>query len=151
MIRDGDVVTAQFASSKAGYIKPFIIKRQVKVGDEWRNCFETLQQGRQEIRVRRFSRNFDYFCCAPMTIIALPQPDRRREILQRDDNSGEAKCSRRVMRRPQFQNHLVFLAEIDRLLVLPLPKVPDVESVTVTAGKQVFRIEPVLYFVRSTP
>src|SRR5580693_3346652 len=151
MIRDGDVVTAQFASSPAGYVEPFIIKGQVNVSDERRNCFETLQHGRQEIRVRRFSRNFDYFGRAPMTIIALPQSDRRREILQRNDHSGEAKCSRRIMRGSQFENHLLFFAQFDRLQVLPPPKIPDVELVTVTAGKQVFRIDPVLDLVRNTP
>src|SRR6266478_3988966 len=130
-IRDGDIITAQFASSPTGYIKPFIIKRQVKVGNEGWNRLETLQQRRQQIRVRRLSRNFDYFCCTPMTIIALPQPDRRREVLQGNDNSGKAKRPRRVMRRAQFQNHLMFFTEINRLLVLPLSKVPNVQLVTV--------------------
>src|SRR6516225_2553172 len=45
-IGNRDVVTAQFASSPAGYIKPFIIKRQVKVGNKGWNRLETLQQRR---------------------------------------------------------------------------------------------------------
>src|SRR6516164_9858293 len=45
-IGNRDVVTAQFASSPAGYVKPFIIKRQVKVGNEGWNRLETLQQRR---------------------------------------------------------------------------------------------------------
>jgi hypothetical protein len=48
------------------------------------------------------------------------------------------------MRRSQFQNHLMFFAEFNRLLVLPLSKVPNVQLVTVATGKQMFRIEPVL-------
>src|SRR5690349_10177983 len=55
------------------------------------------------------------------------------------------------MRRSQFQNHLLFLAEINRLLVLPLSKIPKVQLVTIATGKQVFRIEPVLYLVWNTP
>src|SRR5262249_12831617 len=86
-----------------------------------------------------------------MTIVALPQPDRGREILQRDDYSGKAKCPRRVMRRSQFQNHLMFFTEINRLLVPPLSKVPNVQPVTVAAGKQMFRIEPVLQPVWDAP
>ena len=86
-----------------------------------------------------------------MTIIPLPQPDRCREVFERNDNSGKAKRPRRVMRRAQFQNHLMFFTEINRLLVLPLSKVPNVQLVTVTTGKQMFRIEPVLQFVWDTP
>src|SRR5215469_2248072 len=134
-IRDGDIITAQFAGSPAGYVKPFIIKRQVKVGNERWNRFEALQQSRQKLRIRRFSRNFDHFCCAPMTIIAFPQPNRRRKVRQRNDNSGKAECLGRVMRRSQFEDHLMFLTKIDRLLVLPLSKVPNVQLVTVAAGK----------------
>src|SRR6516164_6813398 len=55
------------------------------------------------------------------------------------------------MRRAQFQNHLMFFTEINRLLVLPLSKVPNVQLVTVAAGKQMFRINPVLYPVWDTP
>src|SRR6516164_4503960 len=42
-IGNRDVVTAQFPGSPAGYIKPFIIKRQVKVGNEgWNHCLKAL-------------------------------------------------------------------------------------------------------------
>src|SRR6516225_10181073 len=150
-IGNRDVVTAQFPGSPAGYIKPFIIKRQVKVSNEGWNRLETLQQRRQQIRVRRLSWNFNHLCCAPMTIIALPQPDRCREVFERNDDSGKAKRPRRVMRRAQLQNHLMFFTEINRLLMPPLSKIPNVQPVTVATGKQMFRIEPVLQFIWYTP
>ena len=51
---------------------------------------------------------------------AIPQPDRRREVLERDDDADEAVGLRRIVRRPQLEHHLLLGAQVERLQVAAL-------------------------------
>src|ERR1700730_7001345 len=55
------------------------------------------------------------------------------------------------MRWAQFQDHLVLLAEVNRLSMLSPAEIPNVHLVAVAAREQGFGIEPVLNFVWSSP
>ena len=68
--------------------------------------------------------------------VAMPHPDRRGEILDRDHNAKEAVGFGRIVRRTQFEHHLLFTAEIQHLFVAALVKVPDMYLVSVFASQQ---------------
>src|SRR5205823_7036276 len=52
---------------------------------------------------------------------------------------------------PQFENELILVAEIDRLQMLALLQIPEVEPPAVFGAKQHFRDEPVLERVGRAP
>jgi hypothetical protein len=81
----------------------------------------------------------------------MPQPDGRREILQRHDDADEAVSLARIVRRPQLEDHLLLGAEVEHLLVRPALQVPHVQRVPVLAGEQQFRVDAVLDHVRRSP
>ena len=55
------------------------------------------------------------------------------------------------MRRAQFENELVFFAEVDLLQVLALVQVPEVQPASILAAEQHLRNEAVLERVRRSP
>src|SRR5437667_3095151 len=81
----------------------------------------------------------------------MPEPDRRRQILQRHDNAEKPVGLGWIVRRAQLQRHLLFLAEIERLLMAAAPEVPNMQLVTIAAGQQNVRIHTVLHHVWSAP
>src|SRR5580700_535760 len=52
--------------------------------------------------------NVDYFLNSPFAIVAMPDPNRRREIFQRDYHSEKTVSSGGIVSRPQLQRHLIF-------------------------------------------
>src|SRR5439155_12256029 len=58
---------------------------------------------------------------------------------------------RRVMRRAQFENQLMLLAEIDLLQVLSLVEIPEMQLMAVFAAEQEFGDEAVLEHVGRAP
>jgi hypothetical protein len=80
-----------------------------------------------------------------------PHPDRRREILERDDHADEPVRLLRIVGRPQLQHHLLFRSEVELLKVDALVEVPDVQLVTVLAGEEQLGVDAVLHHVRRAP
>jgi len=66
-----------------------------------------------------FGGDFNHLLHPPGAIVALPKPDRGRQILQRNDYPNESVRLGRVMSRAQFQDHLLLLAEVQRLDMTP--------------------------------
>ena len=55
------------------------------------------------------------FSTSHAAAVAVPEPDRARQILQRDDDAGEAVGIRGIVRRAQLEHHLLLGAEVDAL------------------------------------
>src|ERR1700731_986699 len=55
------------------------------------------------------------------------------------------------MRRTDFQRHLVVGAEIDRLNIAAIPKVPEMDPVAVFVREEILRHDPVLELRRQSP
>src|SRR5207302_315520 len=77
--------------------------------------------------------------------------DRGREIFQADDAVDETIGLGWIMRGPQLENELVFLAEIDRLLMPALGQIPEMQAPAILAAQQYLRDQAVLERVRRAP
>src|SRR2546423_796289 len=78
--------------------------------------------------------NFDYFLDFPFAVIAMPEPDGRGKIFQRHDLAQKTVGARGVVRRTQFQRHLLLRTQIEFLQMAPLRQVPHVHLVAVAAS-----------------
>ena len=83
--------------------------------------------------------------------LAMPEPDRCGEILQRDDDADESVGLGRIVCGTQLQHHLLLRAEIERLPMTAPAQVPDMQLVSILAGQQKLRIQSVLDHVRRAP
>src|SRR5581483_12304970 len=82
---------------------------------------------------------------------AMPQPDRRGEVLERDDHADEPVGLGGIVRRSELEHHLVLRPEVECLQVAALAEIPDVERMAVAALEQQIRIEPALHHIRRAP
>ncbi len=112
---------------------------------------EALEHRRQQVGARPARPGCDDLLHRPLVAVAVPGPDRRREILQADDAVDEAVGLGRIVRRAQLEDQLVLLAEVDLLQVLALGEIPEVQPAAVLAAEQHFRHEPVLERVGRAP
>ena len=76
------------------------------------------------------------FLTAHFVAVAVPDPDRRRQVLEADDGVDEAVGLGRVVRRPQLEHDLVLLAEVELLQVLALVQIPEVQPLAVLRAEQ---------------
>ena len=81
----------------------------------------------------------------------MPQPDGTGKILQRCNHTDKAISLRRIVRRAQFKDHLLFCTQVQALKMAPLAEIPYMQAVTVLAAEQQFRIHAVLHHVRCSP
>ena len=137
--RIGDVVLVQVARSPAGDVEEAVVHRQVDVGDERRHGLEALEHRRQQVRIGRLGRDVDDLLHRPFAAVAVPGPDRGRQVLQADDAVDEAVGLGRVVRRPQLEHELVLLAEVDLLQVLALVQVPEMQPAAILRAEQHLR------------
>src|SRR6476620_8928452 len=77
----GHVVLDELARPPARHVQEAIVEREIDIGDEWRNCLESLKQRRQMCRVGGLGRNLDHFLDRKLplpvvTSLAIPHPDR---------------------------------------------------------------------------
>src|SRR6202047_11555 len=79
-----------------------------------------------------------------LAALAPPGPDRPFEVGGVDHDTQEAVLANRIVSGPHFQRHLMVGAEIDRLDVSPLPKIPEVNPMAILVGEQILRHDPVL-------
>src|SRR5215210_6333990 len=80
--RVGDVVLSHLSGAPAGYVEKAVVEREVDVGDQGRHRPEVLEGRRQLIRICRLGWNVDYLLDVPPAVLAVPEPDRGREVLQ---------------------------------------------------------------------
>src|SRR3546814_17893286 len=84
-------------------------------------------------------------------VLPVPEPDRRGQVLQAQDDAGEAVCLRRIVRGAEFQDELLLRPEVDGLDVAPPAQLPEMQLVAILAAKQQFGVEAVLEPVRRAP
>ncbi len=114
------VVLLKFAGSPAGDVQIAIVERKVDVRDEWRHSFERLQQrAADDSAIGRLGWDLDYLPHLEFTvtvlIVPIPEPNRRREILQRSHDAHKSVLLRRIVRRAQLEHHLLLGPEIEHL------------------------------------
>src|ERR687891_1033941 len=120
------VVLLQVARAPAGDVEVPVVHRQIDVRDQRRAGLEALQHGGQLVRGGRLGRDVDHLRDCPLLAVPMPDPDRRRQVLEAQDAVDEAIGLRRVVRRAQLEDELVVRAEVD-LLHVPAPgQVPEV-------------------------
>ena len=151
--RISDVVLDELSGAPARHVEKAIVNRQIDIGYERCDGLETLEERRQLFRVRRFGGNLDHSLHRPRTRsgVPVPQPDRRRQVLQRQDDAGESVGASWIVGRPQFEHHLLFGAEIELLQMTPSAQVPHVQAASVLAREQELGVDAVLHHVGCAP
>src|ERR1700734_2250368 len=92
----GHVVLLKLARSPARDVQESIVERQVDVCHQWRHRAETFKQRRKFLCICRLRRNLDHFSNLPFVVLAIPKPNRSRQILERNDNTNESVRFRRI-------------------------------------------------------
>jgi hypothetical protein len=87
----------------------------------------------------------------PAVAVLMPQPHRRREVLDADGHADQAPGLGRVVGRPQLQHDLVLVAQVDALGEGALGHAPEVQVVAELAAEQVLGVEARLEHRRSAP
>ena len=145
------VVLDHVSGAPAGNVEEAVVHRQVDVGDQRSDGLEALQHRRQQVGIGGLGRDLDDLFHRPFVAVAIPGPDRGREILEADDTADEAIGLGRIMCRAQFEHQLVLFAEVDLLQMLALVEVPEVQPASIFAAEQDLRNEPVLERVGRSP
>ena len=81
----------------------------------------------------------------------MPQPNRGRKIVQRYDDTNESISLARIVSRAHFQNHLVFLTQVERLSDLAPAQVPNMHPVAVLGFHEQIRLQTILNHLRGRP
>ena len=149
--RIAHVVLLELAGAPAGDVEELVIHGQVDVADQRRHRPERLERGRQRVRVGGLGRDGDHLVGTPAAVLAAPPPHRGGQVVGADHHADEAPGLLGVVRRAQLKDHLVLLAEVDRLQVLARRQVPEVQCVPVLAAQQQFGVDPVLDHRRGAP
>ena len=109
--RIAHVVLPELARAPARHVEEPVVQREVDVGHQRRHRLESLEQRRQVLGGRGLGRDLDHLLHLParraVGALAVPHPDGRREILERDHHAHEAVALRRVVRRPELEHHLL--------------------------------------------
>ena len=134
--RIADVVLLELPRPPAGHVEETVVNRKIDVGDQRRHGSKSLQQRRQFLGGGGFRGNGDDLGGCPPAAVLVPQPDRRRQILHADYHADEAVLLCRVVRRAQFEDHLILVAEINSLDVLAAAQIPEMQLVAVLAAEQ---------------
>ena len=128
-----DVVLQKFAGAPARDIEEAVVEGEVDVGDQGRHGLEALEQRRQLLGIGRLGRDLDHLTGLPGGAVLVPGPDRRAQILQTGHDTDEAVRLAGIVRRTQFEHHLLFRAQVDHLAMAALRQVPDVQLMAVAA------------------
>ena len=79
-----------------------------------------------------------------MLAVAVPQPDRRREIFDAEHHPDEPPGLARIVRWPQLEHHLVLVAQVDPLDEPALRQAPEVEVMAEPPAQEILGIQAVL-------
>ena len=107
--------------------------------------------GGRQLRVGGLGRDRDHLVRGPRVAVAVPAPDRRRQVLGRHHHPDEPPRRLGVVRRAQLQHHLVLRAEVDGLQMPALGEVPEVQRVAVLLAQQQLGHDAVLDHRRGAP
>ncbi len=149
--RVADVILAEIARTPASDIEEAVVHREIDIGHQRRHRLEAFQHRRQQIGIGGLGGNLDDLLHRPSVAVAIPGPDRGREVLQADHAIDEAIGLGRVMRRPELEHELIIGTEIDLLEMLALLQVPEMQPPSVLRAEENFRHQPVLDVVRRAP
>jgi hypothetical protein len=103
----------EIASAPAGDVKILIVNREIDIGNERRARVESLQHRRQQMGIGGLGRDLDDLFGFPAAAVAVPSPDRGRQILQAQHAVDEAVGLGRIVRRAQLEDELMLRSEID--------------------------------------
>src|SRR6266567_8351115 len=81
----------------------------------------------------------------------MPEPDRCGQILERNNDAGEAVRFGWVVRRTHFEDHLLLLAQIERLDMAAAAQVPDVHLMAIFAAEEQVGLKSVFDHIRRAP
>src|SRR5687768_704532 len=81
----------------------------------------------------------------------MPQPDRARQVFERDHHSYETISLCWIVSCPQLQDKLLLFAKVDRLLMSPPSQIPKMETTAVLAAKEQLGVQPVFNHVWGSP
>ena len=101
------IVLSKLPCAPTRHVQELVVQAEVDVGDHRRHCAEALQQRRQQVRVGRLCRHFDDLGGCPLVAVLVPQEYRARQVFKAGHDSDEAIRLARVVRRSEFQRHLV--------------------------------------------
>ena len=99
----------------------------------------------------RFGRNGRRLLAVELAVLPPPRPDRTFEIGRIDDDADESVFLHRIVGRPHLERHLMVLAKVDRLDVLALAQVPEMNAMAILVGKQILGNDAVLELWRQRP
>src|SRR5215472_17858853 len=126
----------EIAGTPARYIEIFVVGREVDIGDERRAGLEILDRRRQQIGIGGLGGYLDDLLGLPAIAVAIPGPDRRRQIFQTQHAVDKTVRLGRIVRRPQLENQLMLRSKIDLLQVLASVEIPEMQFVAVFPGEQ---------------
>jgi hypothetical protein len=81
----------------------------------------------------------------------VPEPDGCGQILERNNDAGEAVRFGRVVRWAHLEDHLLLLAQIERLSMASSAQVPNVHLMAVFAAEEKVGLQSSLNHVRGAP
>src|SRR5207248_11545386 len=76
-----DVVLLELASAPAGDVQPPVIDGEIDVADQRRHGTDRMQRWRKLRGLGRLGGDRDHLPRGPPLAVAVPEPDRRREVL----------------------------------------------------------------------
>ena len=90
----GNVVLQHFPCAPTRDVKKPIVYGEINIGDERRHCFEALKQWGSFSGSAGSARDLDDFLNLPCSVLAMPEPNRGAQILDRDDDTRKSICLR---------------------------------------------------------
>ena len=130
--RVADVILMHLSKAPAGDIEVFVIKAQVDVGDQRRHRAKAFQKLGQILWVFWTRINGDDLFGLPFAVVGTPPcKDRALQVGGIHHNTTEAIGLGRIMRRADFQRHLIVFTKVDGLNVLARTQIPEVDRVAV--------------------
>src|SRR6266699_5511740 len=81
----------------------------------------------------------------------MPEPDGGGQILERNNNTYEAVRLSRVVGGTHFEDHLLLLAQVERLHMAAAAQVPNVHLMSVFAAEKEVRLQSAFDHIRCAP
>src|SRR5438045_5289338 len=81
----------------------------------------------------------------------MPEPDRCRQIFKRHDDTYEAVRLSRIVRGTHFEDHLLLLAQVERLHMAAAAQVPNVHLMSVFAAEEEVGLQAAFNHIRRAP
>ena len=103
-------------------------------------ALKPLKERRQFLRIGGLGRNFDDLANGPLAVLAaifaVPHPNRRGKVFQRNDHADEPIRLLGIVRWTQLEHHLLLGPEVQFLHMTALIQVPEVDLGAVLSRQQ---------------